>query len=69
MGGGRMAVVGAYRPVSQTYWRLWVDEGSGRVHRLEMVGPAHFMTAVFEGIKPAAPGGAVGLRGDASGGE
>lgn len=55
MGGRRMAVVGAYHPVSQTYWRLWVEERSGRVYRLEMVGPAHFMTSVFQGFEPAAP--------------
>ncbi|NLG68687.1 MAG: hypothetical protein GX496_03840, partial [Firmicutes bacterium] len=57
-GGRRMAVVGAYHPVSQTYWRLWVEERSGRVYRLEMVGPAHFMTSVFQGFEPAAPEGA-----------
>lgn len=61
--GRPMVVVGAYHPASQTYWRLWVERGTARVHRVQMVGPAHFMTSVFEGFEPAAGSGDVEAEG------
>lgn len=53
--GQELVVVGAYHPASNTYWRLWVQERTGYVHRLEMLGASHFMTSVFRGFEPQAP--------------